>query len=190
MTSWRPSQISFDPNRGTIGGEIIGIRNLPTHIPRSPVEASVVALPVPTPKRAAWRVTMVVLAIGSCRGKAASIEQLHCLMWAISSEKNREQFLSVWESDDPRKQPLRRLSPELGDTLAIARAERLLGEKGKARFTLLPKGVEYLRLINSDDQLLVEEKKFLARLRPISATRMWERLGNVQGAVGAARGDM
>jgi hypothetical protein len=186
MTSWRPSHFSFDRNDGTVGGEVIDIRGLPTHVPLSPIEASPVALPVPTRRRAAWRVTMAALILGSCRGKAASIEQLHCLMWAISSEQNMALFLSAWNSNDPRKKPLRRMTPDLADTLAIARAEGLVAEKGKARFVLLPKGEEYLRLIAADDDVLVQEKRFLAGLRPISATRMWERLGSVQPSMGAA----
>ncbi|MEU3444664.1 hypothetical protein ABZ755_30465 [Streptomyces griseoincarnatus] len=114
------------------------------------------------------------------------MEQLHCLMWAISSEQNMRLFLDTWNSNDPRKQPLRRLSPDLADTLSIARAEGVIAEKGKARFALLTKGEDYLLLIGGDDDILVQEKRFLAGLRPISARRMWERLGSIQPPMGAA----
>ncbi|MFE2086127.1 hypothetical protein [Streptomyces sp. NPDC059460] len=90
-----------------------------------------------------------------------------------------QKFLGVWGAENAHKEPLRRVNPELVDTVSLARADGLIKEKGKASFTLSEKGDRFLALIGVDFELLKAEKKFLARIRPLTATGMWERLGAV-----------
>ncbi|MET7437430.1 hypothetical protein [Streptomyces sp. NPDC005568] len=93
-----------------------------------------------------------------------------------------EVFLSTWRSRDPQKAPLRKFFPPLDDALKIAHSEGLVEQKAKVRYGLTPLGKRYLGLLNSDIELLEEEKRFLAALRPISTSGMWERLGVVKAA--------
>ena len=165
----------------------VGLKELPQRIPLTPVEVTAAALPVPVQKKAAWRLTLIVLILGSCHGKSATIEQLHALLWAITDEKNRNIFLSTWFSRETASAPLRRFSPELEDTLTLGRAERLLEEKTNSRHTLTARGKEYLRLLNSDDHLMSDEKVFLTQIRPITTTRMWNNLGSVRTTIHLAQ---
>lgn len=160
--------------------DLVGLKGIPHRVPRAPVELTAAALPVPVQKKAAWRLTLVVLVLGSCHGKSAAIEQLHALLWAITDEESRSKFLHAWFSRERVSVPLRRFSPGLDDTLSIGRAEGLLEEKANSRHSLTARGKEYLRLLNVDDSLLRNEKIFLAQIRPITTARMWENLGSAK----------
>lgn len=160
--------------------DLVTLNEFPHRNPLTPVELHRVPLPVPTARRAAWRVTALVLILGSCRANSATAEQLHCLLWAISDRSCADLFLETWRSSDIGKTPLRKFYPPLEDALKISRAEGVITEKGRSRYILTARGKEYLKLLNSDPELLEEEKRFLAALRPISASGMWERLGVVK----------
>ncbi|GAB3214237.1 hypothetical protein GCM10027294_52950 [Marinactinospora endophytica] len=160
--------------------DLVELNSFPHRNPLAPVEMRRVPLPVPTTQRAGWRVTALVLILGSCRGSSATTEQLNSLLWAISDSASAELFLSTWRSQDPQKAPLRVFFPPLDDALKIAQAEELVEQKGKVRFGLSVHGKQYLRLLNSDAELLEQEKRFLASLRPITTSGMWERLGVVK----------
>lgn len=123
-----------------------------------------------------------MLILGSCRGSSATIEQLNCLLWAISDRASAELFLSTWQSSDPQKTPLRKFFPPLDDALKIAHSDGLVEQKGKVRCGLTSLGQRYLFLLNADIELLEEEKRFLAPLRPISTSGMWDRLGVIKAA--------
>lgn len=181
MWSTLPDTIPLEPiNQEKQQTDLVALKEFPHRNPLAPVELHRVPLPVPTTSRAGWRVTALVLILGSCRGNSATVEQLNCLLWAVSDRASSELFISTWKSNDPQKAPLRKFFPPLDDALKIARAEGLIEQKGKVRYALTSLGKTYLRLLNSDMELLREEKRFLAPLRPISTSGMWERLGVVK----------
>ncbi|GHB84577.1 hypothetical protein GCM10010347_64410 [Streptomyces cirratus] len=157
--------------------ELVELGAFPHRNPLAPVELHRVPLPVPTTRRAGWRVTALVLILGSCRATSATTEQLHCLLWAISDTVSASLFTSTWQNRDPRKAPLRKFFPPLEDALKLALAEGLIEPKAKGRYSLSIHGKNYLRLLSSDSELMTEEKTFLAPLRPISTSGMWQKLG-------------
>lgn len=181
MWSTLPDSIPLESiNREAQPADLVALKEFPHRNPLAPVELHRVPIPVPTTSRAGWRVTALVLILGSCRGSSATVEQLNCLLWAISDRASSELFLSTWQSGDPHKAPLRKFFPPLDDALKIAHAEGVVEQKSKVRHGLTPLGKRYLSLLNSDIELLEEEKRFLASVRPISTSRMWERLGVVK----------
>ncbi|BCK68942.1 hypothetical protein Srufu_028950 [Streptomyces libani subsp. rufus] len=165
--------------------DIVDHKGIPGDIPRSPVWAARVPLPVPVRRKASWRVTLVVIALGSCRAKSASIEQLHTLVWALQDKSSMAEFTAAWEGEASLI-PLRKYVPTLEDTLSLCRAEDLALESTQGRYKLTGKGSEYLRLINSDLEILGAERSFLTRIRPISGTQMWHRLGSTKDSRGNA----
>lgn len=183
MWSTLPDSIPLESiNQEEQSTDLVTLRQFPHRNPLTPVELHRVPLPVPTVSRAGWRVTAIVLILGSCRGSSATVEQLNCLLWAISDRASSELFLSTWRSREPQKAPLRKFFPPLEDALKIAYADGLVEQKGKVRYRLTSLGKRYLSLLNSDEELLEEEKRFLAQLRPITTSGMWDRLGVVKTA--------
>lgn len=183
MWSTLPDSIPLESiNQEEQSTDLVTLRQFPHRNPLTPVELHRVPLPVPTTSRAGWRVTAIVLILGSCRGGSATVEQLNCLLWAISDRASSELFLSTWRSSDPQKTPLRKFFPPLEDALKIARSDGLVEQKAKVRYGLTSLGKRYLALLNADEELLEEEKRFLAQLRPITTSGMWDRLGVVKAA--------
>lgn len=183
MWSTLPDSIPLESiNQEKQPADLVALKEFPHRNPLTPVELHRVPLPVPTTSRAGWRVTALVLILGSCRGSSATIEQLNCLLWAISDRASAELFLSTWQSSDPQKTPLRKFFPPLDDALKIAHSDGLVEQKGKVRCGLTSLGQRYLFLLNADIELLEEEKRFLAPLRPISTSGMWDRLGVIKAA--------
>ncbi|GAA2802998.1 hypothetical protein GCM10010441_29660 [Kitasatospora paracochleata] len=183
MWSTLPDSIPLEPiNPEERLTDLATLKQFPHRNPLAPVELQRVPLPVPTVSRAGWRVTALVLILGSCRGSSATVEQLNCLLWAISDRASTDLFLSTWQSNDSQKAPLRKFFPPLDDTLKIAHSEGLVEQKGKARYGLTALGKRYLSLLGLDDDLLEEEKRFLAQIRPITTSGMWDRLGVIKAA--------
>lgn len=186
MWSTLPDSIPLESINQEKQPDLVALKEFPHRNPRTPIELRRVPLPVPTTSTAGWRVTALVLILGNCRGSSATVEQMNCLLWAISDRASTEIFLSTWQSSDPQKTPLRKFFPPLDDALKIAHSEGLVEQKGKVRYGLTSLGKRYLGLLNSDMELLEEEKRFLAPLRPISTLGMWDRLGIIKAA---SRGD-
>lgn len=183
MWSTLPDSVPLESiNQEKLPTDLVALKEFPHRNPLAPIELRRVPLPVPTTSTAGWRVTALVLILGSCRGSSATVEQLNCLLWAISDRASAEIFLSTWRSSDPQKAPLRKFFPPLDDALKIAYSEGLVEQKGKVRYGLTSLGKQYLSLLHSDMELLEEEKSFLAPLRPISTSGMWDRLGVVKTA--------
>ena len=54
----------------------------------TPVRLRRVALPLEGSERFQWRLAAVLVALSACRGKSATVEQLHTLVWAINDPAN------------------------------------------------------------------------------------------------------
>lgn len=145
----------------------------------SPLSIQRIALPLPGRQRAAWRVAALTICLGACRGRSATVEQLHILMWALRDRDNANQLRKSWERG-PVGSPfnLRAWDPGLDDTLRLARAEGLVEIKPNGRQVLTALGITLLSEIRRDaDSPMADEQRFLATLGQISESGMWRRLG-------------
>jgi hypothetical protein len=132
---------------------------------------------LPGRDRAGWRLAAVTLILRSCRGRSATIEQLHVLMWALRDEANAALVRVLW-NDSTRSRALRAFDPLLDDTLAIARAAGLIEQRPNGRHVLSEPGGRVADTIRATEGLLEEEQRLLADLGGnISESQMWQRLG-------------
>jgi hypothetical protein len=136
------------------------------------------ALPLAGRDRAAWRVISVLLCLASCRGRSATVEQLHVLSWAIRDEENGRVLASVWNQEDGAPRLLRAWDPKLEDTLHLARAAELVEQKNTGRYVLTTAGTRVVRALRSaQPDVLSKEQQFLAVLGSLTESGMWDRLG-------------
>lgn len=144
-----------------------------------PLAIQRIALPLAGRQRAAWRIAALALCLAGCRGRSATVEQLHVLMWALRDQGNARQMIRLWE-DGPvgYSVDLRAWDPGLDDTLKLAKAANLIEIKSNGRQTLTPLGIALVGAIRRNpDGLMNEEQKFLASLGQITESGMWRRLG-------------
>jgi len=148
-----------------------------TPAPLTPVASRPTAMPLAGRDRATWRLAAVCLILRSCRGRSATIEQLHVLMWALRDEANAAIVRELWDNSTA-SQALRAFDPLLDDTLALARAAGLIKQRPNGRQVLSAAGGSLADSIRDTEGLMEGEQRLLAHLGGnISETRMWERLG-------------
>ena len=144
--------------------------------PLAPVASRRTPLPLVGRERTGWRLAALVLILRACRGKSASLEQLHVLMWYLRDEANAVTLLAIWDSPDSAQRSLRAFDPLLDDLLSLARAAGLVEQKPSGRQALSATGGRLADAIRSEG-LMETEQRQLAQLGGISEARMWERLG-------------
>jgi len=117
--------------------------------------------PVPGDLRIAWGIPLVVLMLGKCRGKRASLQKLHFLAHSIRTRQARAAVQQVFARQRRSSDLLVRVEPSLNRALAFAKGAGLIGlERGKtAKLTEL--GLQMLEAIYGDASVFVEEKEFL-----------------------------
>jgi hypothetical protein len=156
--------------------------------PLTPVASRSVEMPLAGRDRAAWRLATLLLILRSCRGRAASVKQLHVLTWALRDESNGQTLLQRWNEARPRG-VLRAYDPVLDDTLALGRAAGLIAPTRTGRIEMSPEGGRVVDSIRATEGLMEDELRFLARLGTISESRMWERLGIPDREAATQRGN-
>lgn len=144
--------------------------------PLTPVASRATALPLAGRDRTAWRIAAVVLILRACRGKSATLEQLHVLMWYLRDDRNAAVLRSAWDRTDGALRSLRAFDPLLDDTLALARAAGLVEQTGTGRQVLSVAGGTLADNLRAGETMETEQRR-LADLGGISESRMWERLG-------------
>ncbi len=144
--------------------------------PSSPIIAKSVPLPLAAKYRITWRVGVLVLCLDRCRGKAATVPQLHVLTWALQDTANYEALKRYWTGNDDGTS-LRAWNPELEETLRVARASGLIAQLPNGRQSLTAEGRRLAdKIAAPESEILLQERELLLALGMISTAGMWRRL--------------
>jgi hypothetical protein len=139
--------------------------------------AAAVPLPLAGRDRAAWRIASVLLCLDACRGRSATVEQLHVLSWAVRDRHNADALIAAWEHRPGADQLLRAWDPRLDDTLKLARASGLISQRANGRQELSESGARVVGAVRASRSALDSEQRLLGRLGRLTESGMWERLG-------------
>lgn len=143
-----------------------------------PVTLRRVPLPLAGSFRYQWRLTAVLVSLAACRGGAASVEQLHTLVWALRDEASALQLRDVWnQSATSSARRLRGYVPGLTQTLLVAQAEGMVEQNTTGRQTITVAGRELIEKFRENDGSLGPQEAILLELAPFAAASMWRRLG-------------
>lgn len=153
----------------------------PTRVtPLTPVASRPTPLPLAGRERTAWRLAALLLILRACRGRSATLEQLHVLMWYLRDAGNSAKLLEAWNRPEGALRSLRAFDPLLGDTLSLARASGLVEQQQRGRQVLSVGGGRVADVLRSE-HLMDMEQRLLVQLGPISEAGMWRRLGEPRG---------
>lgn len=145
--------------------------------PSGPLTLASVPLPLPGRDRIAWRIAAVLLCLDACRGRSATVEQLHVLSWAVRDRHNADALLDAWEGHRGAVRSLRAWDPSLDDTLRLARASGLITQRPNGRQELSESGTRMVAAIRDSNVTMDSERRLLASLGRLTESGMWERLG-------------
>lgn len=118
---------------------------------------------IPAELRPQWRVPVLLLILGRCRGRKANWRQLHVLNWAVRSPRTREAFAAVLEGMLSPDRVIVRYEPTLTRAVDLAVGFGLASWEDGRLLALTEKGREAMeRLTNID--ALATERDFLNAL--------------------------
>jgi hypothetical protein len=138
----------------------------------APLAFSARPVDLPAELRPAWRGAFLLIVLGYCHGKKASIETLHFLNWAAgthSSRRQAQEALSVPASLHASL-PVR-FDPAVSRSLEYLSAEKLVVVEG-GRNILTEKGKALSQQLIDNGDLFSIEKAFLTAIKPINDTRI------------------
>ena len=144
--------------------------------PLTPVASRRTPLPLAGRERTGWRLAALVLILRACRGRSATVEQLHVLMWYLRDDANAATLLAVWNGPASAQRSLRAFDPLLDDILSLARASGLVEQQQSGRQALSAAGGTLADAFRSEGLMEVEQR-LLVQLGNISESGMWQRLG-------------
>jgi hypothetical protein len=130
-------------------------------------------LPVPGDLRISWRLSLILLMLGASRARRASLAKLHVLNYASRSVRARQRLLGILEGSVPTLFWQMPVEPAFGRALDFTVGEGFaIWQRVSSRsgLELTVSGSKAEEVIASRDDLLIEEKAFLAGY----STRMTE----------------
>jgi hypothetical protein len=137
-----------------------------------------VPLPLPGRDRVAWRIMALLVCLSACRGRSATVEQLHVLSWAIRDQSNFRDLVAVWEQRAGAPRLLRAWDHSLNDTLRLARAAGVITQRSNGRQALSDLGMTLVESMRTDPgQPMTAERGLLVELGSLTESGMWNRLG-------------
>lgn len=131
---------------------------------------------VPGDLRSTWRLALLSLVLDRCHGKAATLEQLHVVGWAVLDEDGRRRLRDAMEGHLPPDVSIVRFDPAWSRVVDLAIGYRLAEWTTTGRVKLTATGESFASEVWSSEGL-TEERSFLADLRVSQALvdRMLER---------------
>lgn len=126
-------------------------------------------VPVPAEFRPKWRTALVVLLVAACHGRRSSWHQLHVLSWACRSKSNQDEFERVRAGNREPDDVVVRYDPALDRAIDLALFSGLLERRGGDVLALSPLGRVAVEQLEGSE-VLVNEREFLVRVRPVSQT--------------------
>jgi hypothetical protein len=144
--------------------------------PTGPLSLARVPLSLPGRDRIAWRIAAVLLCLDVCRGRSATVEQLHVLSWALRDRHNADALVAAWEHRVGSSRLLRAWDPGLDDTLRLTRASGLTTQRPNGRQALSESGARVVVATRASGGM-ESERLLLDSLGRLTESGMWERLG-------------
>jgi hypothetical protein len=144
--------------------------------PTTPVRLRRVPLPLEGTERFQWRLAAVLVALAACRGRSATVDQLHTLVWAINDPSNAESLRVAWDGRTPSR-PARGYVSGLLQTLRVAQIEGLVQQLANGRQKLTVSGSAFVTEMRVAGLSLGDGDELLTQLSPISSAEMTRRLG-------------
>ena len=124
-------------------------------------------VPIPAEYRTKWRVALLLLLLGACRGRRARWHQLHVLNWASRSTANEHAFERLKNGESRPEDAVVRYDPSLDRAIDFALFARLLERHGGDVLALSARGLNVLEALRAHN-ILSREKAFLSRVAPVS----------------------
>lgn len=134
-----------------------------------------VPLPLAGARRYQWKTLLLLAALARCRGRSATVPQLHTLVWAIADDDNARRFELAWGNTGA--EPFRRYTPDLLQILRVAQADGLVEQQNSGRQKLTRAGESILELFASREEQSKLPGELLDNYSPITASAMTRFLG-------------
>lgn len=121
---------------------------------------------LPGDLRPDWRMAILVLILRRCCHQGqSSLRRLHVLNWAIRSSHSREEFLRRLDGASDPDEVLVRYEPALNRAIDLARGLGFITRVSGNRVRLTLLGSQLAEQIDELDDVLVEERQFVNRIR-------------------------
>lgn len=118
-------------------------------------------LPINADYRPMYKIGLIVCILSKvCIGNKSSLNKLHFFIWALKSTKNREFIRDLLSSGQTSGLISWGVEPALNKALGFCLAEELISLPDD-KYVLTEKGEEFLKQIDKDEELFVDEKAFL-----------------------------
>lgn len=118
--------------------------------------------PIAGDLRISYGVALVVLVLGACRAKRASLPKLHLLAHAARTKRGRSDLMEYVESPYKNTPPAIRYEPWLNRALAYAAALGFVTRVNGKTAALSPTGEDFLATLRQGDAVMKEEQVFAA----------------------------
>jgi hypothetical protein len=132
--------------------------------------------PVPGDLRLAWGMALVILILGRCRGKRASLQKLHFMAHSTRTHEARAETTRVLEGRLPTSTLIVRVEPWLSRALAFAHAAGLVKLERGTHAKLTDEGIIALNRMSAADSVLADEKAFLDTWGPRATETVIDRI--------------
>lgn len=119
-------------------------------------------MPVPYTYRIVYKVSQIILIVGTCcRKGACSLIKIHMISWGLSSKKEMDCLAKFANSESVSAYPYVRFDPALNRALAFAVADNVIIQKTDGKYLLTDKGNVMFKEIMKDEDIMILEKSFL-----------------------------
>lgn len=122
--------------------------------------------PIAGDLRMSWGLAILLLSLLHSRSKKGNFQKLQLLAHAVRLPEGRADVISFIEGNLRATELTVRVEPWLNRAIGYAHALKLVSvDKGKT-VTLLPKGLEVAKQLDSSGNILEDERRFLSYVAP------------------------
>lgn len=122
-------------------------------------------IPIPAEYRPMYQIAIIVLILyNCCRANTSSLLKLHLLSWSVFSNKNMDYFYFYLRSNCAGTKPTWKIDPALNRALILSIADGFCEITSSKKYKLTAKGIRFINILNSDDELLTDEKDFFKKI--------------------------
>jgi hypothetical protein len=132
---------------------------------------------LPAAERVAWRLSMLILILSKFRGRRSSVENLHLIFWGMRTRATRALLSSWWKGLQPPDLATTKSEPTLDVTISLAAAEDLVSFTAAGKVALTDHGVRFAALLESEDDVMQDEKALLTELGLLGDAAILRHLG-------------
>jgi hypothetical protein len=136
-----------------------------------PIEVVSRPLPISGALRIAWGVSKIVLILGHSRAGQASFQKIHFLAHASSTSALRGEAISLLRDTHSLLVPSTRVEPWVNRATNFARAFGLVDTSAARSVQLTEQGRAAFAALMKQQEVLSEEKQFLAEVKAVATER-------------------